>query len=143
MDIFTIGMDSKSNQTITNVSDSGVTVHREPRQPRLWHSEWCGNYDHEDRPIYLPFLTEQQIREVAESATVEFRKSSGLSLFCPAWDDHLCCGRGGPNDCRIIDRFGIPRLTCRHSGCEEELEKLNEHMAMMVFSAFICSQSNG
>src|SRR5438477_12654985 len=35
MDIFTIGMDSKSNQTITNVSDSGVTVHREPRQPRL------------------------------------------------------------------------------------------------------------
>jgi hypothetical protein len=131
-----------SNQTITNLSDSGATVHRKPRHTPQRHSEWCGYYDLEDRPIYLPRLTEQQVREIAESVTVQFRQSSGLSLFCPAWDHHLCGKRGGPNDCRIIDRFGIPRLTCSHSGCEEELWKLNEYMATMVVSDFLRNQSN-
>ena len=134
-------MNVKPLQTKRNVSDFGATMHRKHRH-RNTHSEWCGHYDFNDRPIYLPRLTDRQIRKIAKSAIVRFRKSSGLSLFCPAWDHHVCGRRGGPNDCHIIDRFGIPRLTCCHSGCEEELWKLNEYMAMTVVSDFLCSQSN-
>jgi hypothetical protein len=133
-------MKVKRFDTITNGSDSGATVHRKPRHTRQWHSEWCGYYDPEDRPIYLPRLTEPQIREIAESVTVQFQKSSGLSLFCPAWDHHITGKRGGHNDCRVIDRFGIPRLTCCYKGCEEELWKLNEYMATEVISDFLFGQ---
>jgi hypothetical protein len=136
-------MNTKSLQTNPNLSDSGATVHRKPHHSDKWHSEWCGYYDLEDRPIYLPRLTERQIREIAESATVLFRKSNGLSLFCTGFDHHLCGERGGPTDCRIIDRFGIPRVTCRLSGCEEQVWKINEYMAMKVISDVLQSQSNG
>jgi hypothetical protein len=136
-------MNAKLNQPLTNTSDSRATVHRDPNHTHLWHSEWCGHYDLEDRPIYLPRLTERQIREIAEWATVVFRNPSGLTLFCPGFDHHLCGEQGEPDDCRIIDSFGIPRVTCCHSGCEEEMWKINEYMAMKVISDFLHSQSNG
>jgi len=127
---------------MTNVSDSGATMHPKRRHLYPWHSEWCGYYDREDQPIYLPRLTKRQIRKIAESVTVLFRKPSGLSLFCPGCDHHLCGERGRPSDCRIVDCFGIPRVTCCHSGCEEEVWKINEYMAIEVISDFLRSQSN-
>ena len=135
-------MNVKLLQTKPNLSDCCATIHRKRRHMYTWHSEWCGHYDLEDRAIYLPRLTGEQVREIAEAATVRFPKSRGLGLFCPAWDHHLCGKRGGLNDCRIIDRFGIPRLTCCHGGCEEELWKLNEYMAIAVVWDFLSTQSN-
>ena len=126
---------------MTNGSDSGAAVHRKPHHTLQWHSEWCGYYDPEDCPIYLPRLTEKQIRKI-RNGNVRFRKPSGLSLFCPAWDHHINGKRGGPNDCRIIDRFGIPRLTCCYKGCEEELWKRNEYMVAEVVSDFLYGPSN-
>jgi hypothetical protein len=134
-DIFPLGMNSKSNQTMTNATDSGSTIHRKRRHMYTWHSEWCGEYDLEDRPIYLPRLTEQQIREVAELAGIQFRDSTGLAIFCPNCDLNAS---DGSNNCRLIERFGIPRLTC-WNGCVCEI---NAKMRKTVLADLLFRQAN-
>ena len=131
-DIFPLGMNSKSKQTMTNVCDSGATMHPKRRHLYTWHSEWCGEYDLEDRPIYLPRLTEQQIREVAEGAGIRFRYSTGLAIFCPN------CDLNDSDNCRLTEGFGIPRLTCwNECVCE-----INATMRETVLADFLFRQAN-
>lgn len=110
-------------------------MHPKRRHMYTWHSEWCGYYDLEDRPIYLPRLTEQQIREVAELAGIRFRGPTGLAMSCPNCEPN---GSDGPDNCRLIERFGIPRLTCWH-GCVCEI---NAKMAEMILSDPLSMQAN-
>ena len=125
-------MNTKLHQITANESDFGPTMHPKRRHLYTWHSEWCGEYDLEDRPIYLPRLTEQEIRVVAELAGIEFRYSTGLAIFCPN------CDLNDSDNCRLTEGFGIPRLTCwNECVCE-----INATMRETVLADFLFRQAN-
>ena len=132
-------MNVESIQTKTNVSDAGATMHRKRRHMYQWHYEWCGEFDADDRPIYLPRLTRLQMREISESAGIRFHKSKRLSVFCPGCEHHLL--PDAANDCQLLDRFGIPRLTCSNIGCDEEVDTANSAMRQRVLWPLISDQS--
>lgn len=112
---------------------SGSTVGVESDRP-VMHLEWCG-YDNKDgKPLYLPRLTDADVVRVAHAAGLAVSVTSdGLRATCPGHQNHQ--SRLALADCRLVDRFGVPRLICPNFGCAHSVQAVNDTMARAVVGA--------
>ena len=86
-----------------------------------FQARWCGHRELDGRPIYLPILSEADLRELAGNAGLVLLDSSGVRVKCPGSRLHI--QPNAADGCVITDEFGLPRLVCQNSGCRDLCHK--------------------
>jgi hypothetical protein len=64
----------------------------------------------------VPRLTVENKRAIARAAGVQFRGPDTDEVICPGANYHVY--QTAPDDCKLVDREGVPRLICSKRGCE-------------------------
>ena len=108
---------------------------------RSFHTEWCGLQTPDGDHIYLPILTEEELRRFATDAGLVLLELSGVSVECPG--RHLHIQPNGVDDCVVTDECGLPRLRCRNSGCRYLCHATDWAMRSLYLNVLQKAESSG
>lgn len=92
-----------------------------------FHEQWSGYADPHGEPLYLPILDQLAIREIAYDVGIRLLDAGGTQVQCV----------GCNNECQIVDRFGLPRLSCRECNGSAILESKNRELADTAAGRFL------